>query len=360
MRLRKHWFLGLALGFSTLALSACGKNPPQAPATQVSVSAPVVKVTAQALQAYAEVPASVVADQQVQLSSRLMGYIRNLTVREGQAVQAGQVLFEVDPTDVVGQVQQAQAGLAEAESALADARSNYERFKALYAQQAIPEKQWDAVKSQYAMAQARAAAARAGITSAQAQLRYARVTAPFAGIIAQKFLQNGDLATPGHPILSIENPAHLQVQCSVSDDLFTRLHVGQSLAVQGDGQVVQARVLDLVATSDPMTHTHLVKLSLPDNSGLQSGSFVTVAIPTERRTGIVVPASALQDRAGIPGVFVVDAQGLAHYRMVRPGKPVAGGVEILSGLSSGEAVVAGNLAEIDNGSRIKAAGATHG
>ena len=360
MRLGKHCFLGLALGLSALALSACGKNPPQAPTTQVSVSAPVVRVAAQALQAYAEVPASVVADQQVQLSSRLMGYIRNLTVREGQAVQAGQVLFEVDPAEVVGQVQQAQAGLAEAESALADARSNYERFKSIYAQQAIPEKQWDAVKSQYAMARARAAAARAGITSARSQLRYARVTAPFAGIIAQKFLQNGDLATPGHPILSIESPAHLQVQCSVSDDLFTRLHVGQSLAVHADGRVIQAQVLDLVATGDPLTHTHLVKLSLPDDSGLQSGSFVTVAIPTEQRTGIVVPASALQDRAGIPGVFVVDAQGLAHYRMVRPGKPVAGGVEILSGLSSGETVVAGNLAEIDNGSRIKPAGAIHG
>lgn len=360
MRLGKHCFLGLALGLSTLALSACGKSPPSAPAAQASVSAPVVKVTAQALQAYAEVPASVVADQQVQLSSRLMGYIRNLTVREGQAVKAGQVLFEVDPTDVLGQVQRAQAGLAEAESALADARSNYERFQSLYAQQAIPEKQWDAVKSQYAMAQARVAAARAGITSAGSQLRYARVRAPFAGIVAQKFLQNGDLATPGHPVLRIENPARLQVQCSVSDDLFTRLHLGQSLSIHGDGRVVQGRVLDLVATSDPMTHTHLVKLSLPGNSGMQSGSFVTVAIPTEQRTGIVVPASALQDRAGIPGVFVVDAQGLAHYRMVRPGKPVAGGVEILSGLSSGEKVVAGKLAEIDNGSRIKPTGAAHG
>jgi Multidrug resistance efflux pump len=98
----------------------------------------------------------------VQISSRLSGYIRHLDLREGQAVKAGQLLFEVDPTDVQAQVQQAQAGLAEAQSNLSDARSNYGRFKALYAQQAIPEKQWDQVKSAYAMAQARAAACACG------------------------------------------------------------------------------------------------------------------------------------------------------------------------------------------------------
>jgi RND family efflux transporter MFP subunit len=309
---------------------------------------------------FAHVPGTVTAHQQVQLSSRLSGYIRAMSVRDGQAVKAGQLLFEVDPTEVLGQVQQAQAGLAEAESALTNARSNYDRFKALYAQQAIPEKQWDQVKSAYAMAQARAAAARAGISTARSQLRYARVTAPFSGIITRKFMQNGDLASPGQPILVLADTSRLEVRCSVSGTLYRSLHIGQEVAVISDGKSVSARVLDMVGAADAVTHTHLVKLGLPADSTLQAGDYVRVEVPVTQRQVMVVPASALLDRAGIPGVFVVDAHGIARYRMVRPGQSTPEGVEILSGLSAGETVVVGNLAAVNNGDHIEPVGATHG
>ena len=141
-----------ALTFAMASLAACSKSPPEAPLAQGKVSAPVLRTENQSMAVFARVPGTVVAHQQVQISSRLSGYIRSMSVRDGQSVQAGQLLFEVDPTDVVGQVQQARAGLAEAQSALTDARSNYERFKILYAKQAIPEQKWDQIKSAYAMA----------------------------------------------------------------------------------------------------------------------------------------------------------------------------------------------------------------
>ncbi|MHB1495446.1 MAG: efflux RND transporter periplasmic adaptor subunit [Acidithiobacillus sp.] len=356
----KRTALVAALAFSTASLTACSKSPPDALQVQSKVAAPVMQMGSQSMAAFARVPGTVTAHQQVQLSSRLSGYIRAMSVRDGQAVKAGQLLFEVDPTDVLGQVQQAQAGLAEAESALTDARSNYDRFKALYAQQAIPEKQWDQVKSAYAMAQARAAAARGGISTAQSQLRYARVTAPFSGIITRKFMQNGDLASPGQPILGLANTSRLEVQCSVSGTLYRSLQIGQKVAVISDGKSVSATVLDMVGAADAMTHTHMVKLGLPADSTLQAGDYVSVEVPVTRRQVMVVPAAALLDRAGIPGVFVVDAQGIAHYRMVRPGQSTPEGVEILSGLSVGETVVVGNLAAVNNGDHIEPAGAAHG
>ena len=349
-----------ALACSATSLAACSKSPPDAPQVQRKVAAPVVQMGSRSMAAFAHVPGTVTAHQQVQLSSRLSGYIRAMSVRDGQAVKAGQLLFEVDPTDVLGQVQQAQAGLAEAESALTDARSNYDRFKALYAQQAIPEKQWDQVKSAYAMAQARAAAARGGISTARSQLRYARVTAPFSGIITRKFIQNGDLASPGQPILALADTSRLEVRCNVSGTLYRSLHIGQEVAVISDGKSVSATVLDLVGAADAMTHTHMVKLGLPADSTLQAGDYVSVEVPVTRRQVMVVPAAALLDRAGIPGVFVVDAQGIARYRMVRPGQSTPEGVEILSGLSVGETVVVGNLAAVNNGDHIEPVGITHG
>lgn len=349
-----------ALACSATSLAACSKSPPDAPQVQRKVAAPVVQMGSRSMAAFAHVPGTVTAHQQVQLSSRLSGYIRAMSVRDGQAVKAGQLLFEVDPTNVLGQVQQAQAGLAEAESALTDARSNYYRFKALYAQQAIPEKQWDQVKSTYAMAQARVAAARGGISTAQSQLRYARVTAPFSGIITRKFMQNGDLASPGQPILALADTSRLEVQCSVGGTLYRSLHIGQKIAVTADGKSISATVLDLVGAADAMTHTHMVKLGLPADSTLQAGDYVRVEVPVTRRQAMVVPVAALLDRAGIPGVFVVDARGIARYRMVRPGQRTPEGVEILSGLSTGETVVVGNLAAVNNGDHIEPAGITHG
>ncbi|MBU2768480.1 efflux RND transporter periplasmic adaptor subunit [Acidithiobacillus ferrivorans] len=356
----KRTVLIAALACSATGLAACSKSPPDARQVQRKVTAPVMQTESRSVVAFAHVPGTVTAHQQIQLSSRLSGYIRALRVRDGQAVKAGQLLFEVDPTAVLGQVQQAQAGLAEAESALTEARSNYYRFKALYAQQAIPEKQWDQVKSAYAMAQARAAAARGGISTAQSQLRYARVTAPFSGIITRKFMQNGDLASPGQPILALADTSRLEVQCSVSGTLYRSLHIGQKVTVIADGKSVSATVLDLVGAADAMTHTHMVKLGLPADSTLQAGDYVRVEVPVTQRQVMVVPAAALLDRAGIPGVFVVDARGIAHYRMVRPGQRTPEGVEILSGLSVGETVVMGDLAAVNNGDHIAPTGAVHG
>ncbi|MHB8251104.1 MULTISPECIES: efflux RND transporter periplasmic adaptor subunit [Acidithiobacillus] len=360
MNTRKRTARIAALIFAMASLAACGKSPPEAPLAQGKVSAPVLQTRNQSMAAFARVPGTVVARQQVQLSSRLSGYIHSMSVRDGQSVQAGQLLFEVDPTDVVGQVQQAQAGLAEAQSALTDARSNYERFKILYAQKAIPKQQWDQIKSAYGMAQARVAAARGGVGTARSQLRYARVTAPFSGIITRKFLQNGDLASPGQPILALADTSRLEVQCSVSGTLYHSLQIGQKVAVLAEGKRVPATVLDLVGAADAMTHAHTVKLSLPADSTLQAGDYVSVEVPVTQRQVMTVPAVALLDRAGIPGVFVVDAQGVAHYRMVRPGPSTPEGVEILSGLSAGETVVVGNLAAVNNGDHIEPAGATHG
>ena len=356
----KRTVLIAALACSATGLAACSKSPPDARQVQRQVPAPVMQTESRSVAAFARVPGTVTARQQIQLGSRLSGYIRAMRVRDGQAVKTGQLLFEIDPTAVLGQVQQARAGLAEAESALTDARSNYDRFKVLYTQQAIPEKQWDQVKSAYAMAQARVAAAQGGISTAQSQLRYARVTAPFSGIITRKFMQNGDLASPGQPILALADISRLEVQCSVSGTLYRSLQIGQKVVVSADGNSVPATVLDLVGAADAMTHGHMVKLSLPAASALQAGDYVSVEVPVTQRRALMVPAAALLDRAGIPGVFVVDAQDIARYRMVRPGQSTPEGVEILSGLSAGETVVAGNLAAVNNGDHIAPTGAVHG
>lgn len=327
-----------------------------------TVQATVITVERAVLPIVATSPGSVVAEQQAQIASRLMGFIRELNVQEGQTVAVGQRLFTVDPTDIQGQVSMARAGLAQAEAGLADAKNDYERFGTLYKEEAIPKLQWDKIRLQYQVSQQQAAAAHAAFDTASAQMKYATVVAPFAGVVTQKMAHAGDLASPGRPVLVLENLAMLQVQTRVPRDVFSRLKVGSDVTIRIDGQGadVAGKVANLVPAADPVTHSYLVKIDLPRGHGLRSGGFVQVAFPLGEREGIRVPGSAILERAGITGVFVVDGQGVAQYRMVRTGATTGDNVEIQAGLNPGERVVTSSTIGLQSGDKVVSRGNGNG
>ncbi len=338
------------------ALGGCGEKAQDQIAVPAgaTVQATVISVQKATLPMVATAPGNVIAEQQAMIASRLMGFLREIYVEEGQHVAAGQKLFSVDPTDIQGQMAMAKAGLTQAEAALADAKNDYERFGALYKDEAIPKMQWDKIRLQYQMTEQQVGMARAGYDTAASQMRYATVTAPFAGVITQKMANAGAMAAPGQPVLVLENTDKLQVQTSVSNDVFSQLKLGTEVGLSAEGQTgdIVGKVANLVPSADPMTHSHLVKIDLPKNSGLRSGSFVQVAFKLGERQGVRVPETAVQNRAGITGLFVVDAQGIAKYRMVRTGTVEAGQVEILAGLNPGEKVVSTSTAALQNGDKV--------
>lgn len=347
---------------ATLLLAGCSEKPADnstVDANTNTIKASVVTVNAGDMPIVATSPGNVVAKQQAQIASRLMGFIREINVDVGQKVVAGQRLFSVDPSDIQGQVSQAGAGQAQAQAALADARNDYERFGALYKDEAIPKAQWDKIRLQYQVAQQQAAAAKAGLNTANAQMRYATLTAPFAGVITQKLANVGDLAAPGRPVLVLENPDQLQVQTQVSADVYAHLKPGTpvSLSVDGQTSTLTGKIAQLVPAADPMSRTYLVKIDLPANHNLKSGTFVQVGFAVGERSGLRVPTSAVLDRAGITGVFVVDKQGIAHYRMVRVGDSSNGLTDVQSGLSAGESVVNSATANMQSGDKVINTGA---
>lgn len=357
MKAQSRAYLTFALGLS-MALAGC-QNHDAAPKTEgKTVAAEVATVRLLPLPQIDAAPGTVVAEQQVQVASRLMGYIREIRVHEGDAVKAGQLLLVIDPADIQGGVEQARAGAAQADAALADAQADYQRFTNLYKDESVSKQQYDKIKLQYRVAQSQAAAARAGLNTALSQRRYAEVRAPIDGVVTQKMASAGDLAAPGRPLLALENARKLQVQTAVSDETYARIKLGDRVAVAIDGRAepVQATIAHIVPAADPMSHTHLVKLDLPAVAGLRSGAFARVRFAVGSRQGIRVPAAALLLRAGISGVFTVDAQGIAHYRMVRSGDAGGGEVEILAGLNPGDRVVVSGNADLDSGDRVNEQG----
>lgn len=336
-------------------LSACGghEDATGKPAAAGVVQASLDSVTLVRTAAHHPTPATLVAENQVQVASRLMGYIRSVDVVEGQSVRVGQKLFSVDPVDVQGQVEQTRAAVKQAEDALADARVEYQRFEALFKEEAVTRQQFEKMKLQHDIAQSRLAQARAGHSTASGQLRYATVTSPIAGVVTRKMANAGDLASPGQPVLVVENPGRLQVETHVPESVLSALKPGARVTVEVDGQdkPLVARVARISPAADPVSRTFLVKLDI-SGGGLRSGLFARVLFPQGEREALTVPDSALVMRAGIAGVFVVGQDGIAQFRMVRAGERREGRLEILSGLNAGERVVSGGADQIETGDRI--------
>jgi RND family efflux transporter MFP subunit len=341
-----------------LLTSGCKSEEHTPTATNKTVNAQTVRAELSDIPVTDDAPGAVVAEQQIQVASRLMGYLREIAVHEGDAVKKGQLLFTIDPTDIEGGVSQARAGLAQAEAALIDARADYERFSTLYKEESIPKMQYDKVKLQYSIAQSQLNAAQAGLNTAESQLRYASVRSPINGIVVQKMSNAGDLSAPGRPILAIEDPAKLIVQTSVSEDTYSYLKKGGAASVEISEHTLPGKIVRLVSAAEPMSHTHLVKLEVAGLNSYASGTFARVRFITGSRKGVTIPRSALVERAGISGVFVVDGDGVVQYRMVRLGKEQGDAVEIASGISAGETVVASNTAEFESGDRLGTAGSS--
>lgn len=343
----------LALAAALTLLGGCGRqaSPPQAAAPRL-VDATTLQLAARDATSRTLLSGVVVSSHQVQVASRLMGYIRDVYVHEGQAVKAGQLLLQVDPTDIQGQVAQARAGLAQAQANLVDAQADYRRFGNLYRAEAVTRQQWQGIELRYKVAQQQVAAARAGYDTAAAQMRYARVTSPIDGVVVQKMASAGDLAAPGRPLLVVEGQGRLQVQVQVPAEVWSRLRAGEQVPVYAGTREVVGSIAEMVPVADPMSHTHSVKIDLPADCGLTSGSFVRAGFALGRQPQLQLPAAALVERAGMRGVFVVDGAGIAHFRLVRTGARAGGLLQVQAGLNPGDTVVTSNLDQVSNGVKI--------
>jgi multidrug efflux system membrane fusion protein len=323
-----------------------------------TVEAQVMTIRSARLPVYSLLPGTVVSKDRIEVASRLSGYVYNITTHEGQSVKKDQLLFAVDPTGVKAEIRQAEAGLAKAKAALAEARANYDRYRNLYQEHSATKQHYEEMETAWNVAQGNYQAAEAAAAAATAQLKYAEVRAPLDALVVSKLADNGQLVGPGTPVLVLESQDRLQVQAQVDEQAFVHLRLGQEIPIQLQGSSLRMRAVTgsverLVAAANPVTHTHLVKLSLPAGSGAWSGQYALVSIPVGEQEAIVVPPGAIYDRAGVTGVFVVTEEGRAQFRMVTLGKEVPQGRVVLSGLFSGDRVIVSAKEPLTNRAKIR-------
>jgi RND family efflux transporter MFP subunit len=183
---------------------------------------------------------------------------------------------------------------------------------------------------------------------------YAKLAAPFSGVVITRTVEPGNLATPGLPLLTIEQDGLYRLEASVDESKLATVRVGQAVeaVVEATDRKLNARVSEIVPSVDAASRTYMVKVDLPAAPGLRTGMFGRAIFPLGMQRVVAVPLAALTERGQLQSVFVVE-DGVAHTRLVTTGRHASAVAEILSGLSAGEKVVLPVPAGLQDGARVE-------
>jgi RND family efflux transporter MFP subunit len=303
-----------------------------------------------------------------QVASRSLGTVTSLKFREGDPVKAGQLLLTIEDRDLNQRVTGAEAGYQEALKAQEAADQNrilaavtYDRYKNLYQQKVITQQEMDQIETQKKVAQseydrtsAMVQRSRAALEESRINLGFAQVRAPISGLVTEKKIDEGSLATLGQPLLTIEDSSQLRVEAFVDQQKAGQFKTGDRVTILPDitGEPITGTINEVVQAVDPATRTFLIKI-LVKGTGLKSGLYCQVLIPDGKKETILLPKKVIVEKGQLEGVFVVDAQGVMTYRLIRTGKTMGDKKEILSGLKGGEQVVISGLERALDGGVIK-------
>ncbi len=386
MWLRRLGFISLAV--SILLPYAC--NDKIEPGNEKPTEVPIVKVPMAVARTTSQ-PLSYEAVGTVQpvitstLSSKLMGTVKEIRVQEGERVKQGQTLVIIDKRQVTAQLRQAQAALDEARRAEAAAvstqdaavagaqlaRATYERYLQLIKEDSASRQEFDEIEARHRQAQASLkqaeqmlAAARYRVQQAEAAVSAAGVSsddtailAPYDGIVTAKISEVGDLASPGTPFLTLESTGQYRVDVVLPEIYFNAVRLNQTVMIRipalGD-QLLEGSVEIVVPAADQSTRSFLVKIQLPDEKAIRSGMFARVFFNTGEQPMMLIPVSAVVPQGQLTGIFIVDDNQIAHFRLIRTGRRFDDSVEIVTGLDDGQRFVVKPPPTLVDGAHVEA------
>lgn len=372
------------LTLSTLLLTACGGNAPREAADMKSASMPVHALTLSLseLPDTYEAVGTVRARTAAVISSKVMGYVREVSVRPGDRVRQGQMLVLLDARDLEAADRQAEAArneaasaIPEADNAIAAAKASldlaqvtFARMKDLFEKTSVSNQEFDEASARLKLAQANyemAVAKRHQLASkvieaeqawksAEVMRGYAEIRAPFDGIVTEKNVEPGNLAAPGTPLLTIERAGGYRLEASVEESKLTAVRTGQPVSVTLDalGGPLDGRVSEIVPVLDAASRAFLVKIDLPATPQLRSGLFGRARFTLGKREALSVPSAAVTERGQLLTVFVAEG-GQAHARFVTLGRTFGDRAEVLSGLTPGEKLIFPVPAGLLDGAKVE-------
>jgi membrane fusion protein, multidrug efflux system len=291
----------------------------------------------------ATVVGSVQPKKRTEVASQLLATVLEVRVRPGDRVKSGDPLVTLDDRELAAQQREMSASLVAAEADLVTRRGDYERVKKSRTAGTASEDEFGKVEGAYRVAEAQVTRSKEVISRLAVQHTHTKIVATGSGLVADRFVDPGDLASPGKPLLIVYDPDDLELHANVPETLAPAVPVGMELAVRIDAAGLSAKgiVREIVPQAQQASRSVLVKITLPPAQSakpLLPGMFGRVEIPVGTVERLWVPRPAVIQIGQLDQVEVGNPDGTLTRRFVRTGEVVNGKVEILSGLSVGEQV----------------------
>lgn len=376
---RKKWLIAVlasaAAGLAVTAFVSSKHAAGPAPASAVQAAA---RAAAQPVQVLEFLPSDVTVVQQgdvsrllslsgalrafnqAQIKARVAGDVRDVLVREGESVQAGQVVIRMDPSDYEARVAQAQGALAAAQGQLDIARQARDNNQALLAKNFISKNAYDNGVNQYAIAVANVDSAKGALAVAQKALADTQVRAPMAGLISNRSVQPGEKISADNRLLDVVDLRTMELEAAVPAMEISRLRVGQQVQVRIEGiaSPVEGKVVRInpATVSGSRSIMAYVQIANPDLQ-LRAGMFAQAELVVEKKSGVLlIPQAAVQYEAGKPFVYAIE-NNTVQQKWITPG--LAGDsqgnavTEVSAGLAPDMTIVRNNLGSMRAGIPVR-------
>jgi len=297
-------------------------------------------------------------EREAVLRAQVQGSVLQTYADQGQAVSPGTVLARIDATGIQDAYASARAQVVAAKNAADIASRDQARNEKLLAAGAIAERDIEQSRRASIAAQAALEDANSRLASAEKQFRSTTVTSPFAGVVSERPVSAGDVVQPGTALFTVVDPSSMRLEASVPAEQLALIRVGVPVVftVSGyPGREFVGHIVRVNPTADPTTRQVRIYVSIP-NAGraLVGGLFATGRMSSATKTGLVVPASAVDVRGTSPSVMRVKG-GKAEKVQIQVGitDRTSETIEVLSGIQAGDTLLLGAAQGITPGTPVK-------
>jgi len=356
-------------------LAACGRK--EEPVTKEEVVRPVkmMTVTSSTDALQRNFPGMVRAAKRADLAFQVEGTLKQLPVDEGQEVEEGQLIAQLDQKDFQTNLRNAQGQLARVKAALAAAQSEYDRIVRIQKQDPGAASESMVVKRREAVDQAKAEldSAQAAVDAARDKLGYTTLRAPFGGVVSKRYADNFQEVRAKQAIVSLDDISSLEILVDLPEIVVASLRESQkkpgaearanAVFVAAPGKKYPLRVKEFATRADPKTQTYQVVFEMErptEDVTILPGMTATVVGEPPASTGeadfFIIPAIAVfADDQGNSNVWVVDKEKMTVGRRKVTTGDLTGeaGIQITEGLQSGEMIAASGVSQLREGMKVK-------
>jgi RND family efflux transporter MFP subunit len=351
---KRKLFIILSVASVIVSCGDSGEKRPQKAAITVDV------INVQPVEQLAEHQFSgkVIADDKLTLSTKIIGQVEQILVKEGDKVHKGQLLVKIKDSGLEAKKSTAEASVRSAKLHMENTIKNYNRINTLVEKGSATQKELEDIDAAKEEAIARYNEALYNLEEINDFISYANLTSPLNGFVSKKMVNVGDMAKPGFPLLALESVDELKIEIDVPEFEISKFELNDHVTITVDAVDLANidGVVERIIPSSSFSGQYKVIVAFNKSfSSLKSGMFAKVYLMKDIESILLISKKSVIKKGQLTGVYTVNQQNEAMLRWVRIGKEYGDSVEILSGLTQGEQLIVSSESKLADGINIKIA-----